>query len=222
MSTETKTIWFLPGTQTYYHIPASADLGRGSTAIASLKDEQRTVDAERLAAYTITKEQALAALRDEYALQLEHTKEALIALNLFAAHSGQNDEEFIRQQTTGEFNFQGGDQPFAAGKEIVEDLLGSMRNPGATTKEQEDAFMRTFGKVPQLMHYFDKENLALAAKNPEKWAKEMHDKLFGEQEAAKKKARSAKLKQEVRESIARGLRQAGMEPNDPSDGKTEP
>lgn len=217
-----QTVWIRKGEkQDYYLVPSDSQFTSGTETVVSLEEEEQKVVLQELEPFRVPEEEVLQFLDNTYRSQLEATKQALIRLNRFAALSGKMDEDFIRKMAQTEFDRLNPDeqQPFTMGKEMITELLASVQQPGVTPEEQLASFQKTFTKVPDILKYFDENNLALAAKNPEAWANEMHEKLFGEQEDAAKQAKTDRLKKEVQESIARGLKSAGMTPIDPETGE---
>jgi hypothetical protein len=212
-----KNILFDAAGKRFFLVPEDVQLTMGELSVATMDDTIRLVSEAEILPYETVEEVAMAYLRTDYDRLLEETKHALQRINRFAVLTGRMSADFVQQMAQQEFGKLSPDeqQPFTIGKETIQDLLSSIQQPGATPEEQMESFRKTFAKVPDILKYFDENNLALAAKNPEAWAKMLNDKMFGDQDAAKKKANSERLKREVQESIARGLRSAGMEPIDP-------
>lgn len=208
----TDSIWSLNTNKSYYKIPENIEFPQGVDIFQNLLGEIRTTNAVLFEQYLISEEDAFLYLKNSYTAQLDNTKKALMALNIFAVQTGRNDQSFMEQMVRDEFSDAEKDTPFAKGKDIVEGLLGHIRDTGKTEQEQQADFINLFGKIPDVAKFFDEKTLEEAAKNPEKWANEMNEKFFGKENAAKNKAKAEKLKKEVRESIERGLRSAGMEP----------
>jgi len=163
--------------------------------------------------FQIEREEILLDLRKKYDESLKQTKRCLTDLTAFVGMFGTTESRFLEQLTDGWIDDSNDSQEvFNLSKEIVEEVLSSISKKDATEKEQQENFKKTMGKIPEVLKYFDTDQLELAAKDPEAWAKAMHEKMFGEQESEKRRADSERLKTEIEESIARGLRSAGMEP----------
>lgn len=202
----------------YFLIPTTIDPKNGKFAIRDLDGNEKSVDLDDITAFKTSEESILTFLKTDYDEKLKSVRESLLTLNAFAAQTGKFNEDQLTEFAKTEFDKLSGEEqgPFTFGKEMIEDLMAGINDKNASPEEQMQNFQKTMGKVPDVMKYFDENNLALAAKDPEAWAKTIHDKMFGEQEAAKKSAYTENLKKEVQESIARGLRAAGMEPIDTS------
>lgn len=216
-----KTVWLIDSEACYFIIPDGTVIPQGSDVLTDLHGKQCMADKQALTAFFVSPDEALSFLKLQYTDQISKTKKALMELNVLAAKTGKNDPSFIDQMIKDGWSNVEQTAPFAIGKDIVEGLLGHVRETGKTTEEQQADFMKLFGRVPEITKFFDEKTLAEAAKNPEKWAAQMNEKFFGEEEAAKRKARTEKLKREVQESIARGLRNAGIEPIPPENKDNE-
>jgi hypothetical protein len=212
-----KTILYDSAGKRFFLMPADMELTPGELPVATMDDAVRFVSEAEILPYETVEEVAMAYLRTDYDGLLEDTRQALQRINRFAVLTGRMSTDFIQQMAQQEFAKLTPEeqQPFTIGRETIEEVLASIQQPGATPEQQMESFRKSFAKVPDILKYFDENNLALAAKDPEAWAKMLNEKMFGEQDTAKKKANSERLKREVQESIARGLRSAGMEPIDP-------
>jgi hypothetical protein len=212
-----KTILYDSAGKRFFLVPADMELTTGELSVATMDDAVRSVSETEILPYETVEDVAMAYLRTDYDRLLEDTKQALQRINRFAVLTGRMSTDFIQQMAQQEFAKLTPEeqQPFTIGKETIEEVLASIQQPGATPEQQMESFRKSFAKVPDILKYFDENNLALAAKDPEAWAKMLNEKMFGEQDAANKKANSERLKRDVQESIARGLRSAGMEPIDP-------
>lgn len=217
----TPSVWKAIDTNDYFLVPENSVLKKGDYIIQDLNGNERSVDVSDIRPFAASEESILDFLKTDYTEKVKSVRESLFTLNAFAAQTGKFDEASLKDLAKTEFEKQSREEqgPFAFSKDIIEDLMAGISDTNASPEEQMQHFKTTMDKVPDVMKYFDEHNLALAAKDPEAWAKTIHDKLFGEQEAKKKAADTERLKKEVQESIARGLRKAGMKPLDPSTGE---
>lgn len=205
----------------FFRIPESVILEPGETILFDLDGNRHEVDSTRIEQFETPKEVLIQQLRFEYDESVNHTKRCLTTLTGFAAICGETEPYFLQQLTgSNPDTFSDMTAPFAFGKELVEELLFAQGKKDATPEEQQQDFKKIVEKIPELLKYFDDENLQQAALDPETWANEMHKKMFGDQDNAKKNADIERLKREVQESIANGLRSAGIEPI-PSEDTTD-
>ena len=218
-----KNLFYDTANKRFFLVPEEVQLALGEFSVTTMDDTIRLVSEAEILPYETVEAVAMAHLRTDYDRLLEETKHALQRINRFAVLTGRMNTEFIQNMAQQEFAKLSPEEqhPFTIGKETIEEVLASIQQPGATPEQQMESFRKSFAKVPDILKYFDENNLALAAKDPEAWAKMLNEKMFGEQDAAKKKANSERLKREVEESIARGLRSAGMEPIDTTKQKDE-
>ena len=216
MTNKNTQIWKSTSTDDYFLIASNESLKPGAYTIEDLNGNQKSVDLKPILPFRTSEENILEFLKSDYEEKLKAVRESLVTLNAFAVRTGKFDESSLKNLVKTEFDKMSEEEqePFTFGKELIEDLMSSINDKNATPEQQMANFQKTMGKVPEVMKYFDENNLALAAKDPEAWAKTIHDKMFGEEEKAKKAAYTENLKREVQESIARGLREAGMEPID--------
>lgn len=199
--------------QHVFRLSAGIAIETGEYQVIDMAGNRLMVKRSFIEPFQIEREEILLDLRKKYDESVKQTKRCLTDLTAFVGMFGTAESRFLEQLTDGWIDDSNDSrEAFHLSKEIVEEVLSSISKKDATEKDQQDDFKRTMGKIPEVLKYFDTDQLELAAKDPETWAKAMHEKMFGEQESEKRKADSDRLKTEIEESIARGLRSAGMEP----------
>lgn len=216
-------IWSDVNFEHLFLLPDAMELPAGVDTIHNLDGETKLVSIVQLASYACTREEAAIFLRGEWDRQVEASKKAWNRLYEFSNNTGAAyDPEALKNDFLQGFmaSGEGAQQSFDAGKNIVEQLLQAAQgDTGASEAEQQEAFKKLFKNVPDLLSKFNAENLDAAALDPEKWANDMYQQAFGEQEKAKHKAAQDKLAKEIQASIAAGLRKAGIKPSDDFDKK---
>jgi hypothetical protein len=79
--------------------------------------------------------------------------------------------------------------------------------------EQKALFKQVFGQLPQMLEQFSEAGLEQAAQDPDAWADDLYQQVFGEMDAKKQERHRQALADDIRASIADGLRSVGMKPS---------
>lgn len=212
------TLWFSneSGRADIYLLPVKSVFMIGFSILYNLKGQKKHFNIDELKQYICTEEKALLFLRNQWNEALNEAKESWLQLNQFAKMTGlgQDVEELKKSFLHGlESSGANVNQAFDFGKNFVEQFQQAVKNGDLQDKEtQQEAFKKIFKNFPEILSYFEEEKLEAAAKNPEVWAKELYQKAFGAEEKKKIEKRKEQLKNDVRASIAEGLRKAGIKP----------
>lgn len=217
MNTQTpSTLWFSENQQNFYLLPKNLVVFPGTDVLVNLDDEKMFIQLEQMAEFKCSPERAKAHLDQSWQSALDAAKKAIGHVQAFAQMQGKSvDTDSMEQSLNAVL---GGEtdvsQAFKAGKEAVESIMQGVKAEKAGEGNPAESFDKLLGHMQELLSLFDENNREAAKKNPEEWTRELYQKFFGEEEAAKKKANKERLNQEVQESINRGLRKAGLTPAD--------
>ena len=83
-----------------------------------------------------------------------------------------------------------------------------MNQTTSSEVEQQKLFQETFRKVPEIAAFFDEKTLEKAAKDPEAWANEMYQTMFGKEELQRQKKKTDTLKNTIAEQLRRNIEEA--------------
>jgi hypothetical protein len=212
--TDRKSLWKSKEAARYFLLPENIETVPGEFSLEDLDGNVISVDLATVIKYETLEAVAEAHLRTAYRSALDETKTSLLRIQKFSQLTGKSNPAQLEQMVRAAFKELSTEEqkPFSMGKEMVEDILSSINRKDANPEEQQEEFKQIFSKVPDLMKYFEGAELEKAMKDPEAWAKAMNEQLFGEQLEAKRKANNERLKKDIQESIARNMRNAGIEP----------
>jgi hypothetical protein len=203
----------------FFLIPESTTNQEGSYTIHSLKEEPSLVLLDTIIQFEVSEEDAIMFLKQEYKKAIETTKDSLQNLNRFSVLTGNKTMTGIKDFLTNEANsFPDNEKEiFHQAKDLIQDIVHQSQQPELSEKESQKMFQNTFKKVPEILSYFEENKLKEAAKDPDAWANEMKERLFGDIEKKKKEESQKKLREEVRANIAARLKEAGVDPIDLND-----
>lgn len=217
MDNETpKNIWFTRDLQHVFLIPERAVLIPGMDEIHDMRDNRRLVSVTDLSAYTCSREAAKEHLYAAWQMSLNATKQAWLDLYGFSQQTGEaiDTDELGRQFKEGlEMAGPQAQEIFSAGQGIVESVMEAAQSEHTRPQsEQKELFKHVFSQLPALLDQFSEDKLDAAAQDPDVWAEQLYRMVFEEADKEKHARRKEKLAADVRESIAKGLRSAGMKP----------
>lgn len=210
-------LWFNLKLDKFYLLPKQHIAPIGGDKLTNMAEQIKYVTFQHIEQYACTQQEAQAHLRQQWDDALNKAKDAWQQLFEFSKMTGTaQDEAALKDSLLQGFKAAGSniEQAFDISKNIVEQIQDAVRkgNPNGDT-EQQEVFKKLFGNIPQVLRYFEEDTLKAAAKNPEVWAKELYQKMFGEQEQKKAAQLKERLKNEIRDSIAENLRKAGIKPS---------
>lgn len=202
MKTEHTHIWFHRETSTFYQIPETVFFLPGNYLLERFDGVKKEVQPEELRNYEVAQTRAEQHLKEAYEEAMKVAKTNLKYLAHFAELTGR----------TKQFDTMIGDSVIPNGvsnvQEFVQDFFSKMNQPSSSEAEQQQLFQETFRKVPEIAAFFDEKALEKAAQNPEKWAKEMYDKMFGEELSERQKQKTDALKNTIAEQLRRNVEEA--------------
>lgn len=211
-----KEIWFNSEDKNFFLIPVDIQVSKGEYRIEQFDKNEKFLAKKELIPFLAIEKNILEKLKTDYKQAIEKTKESLVYLNQFAFMTGQITEESIKNIIKTEFDSlkENEQEPFVMGKELVQELIKNVKKTDLNEEESKEAFKSTFQKVPEILSYFEENKLSEAANDPEAWANEMYQKMYGNIDQKRKSMEKNNLKNEIKESIAKGLRDAGIAPID--------
>lgn len=198
-------------------VPQDIELPPGQDVMQDLEQQQLHVDITALAQYECDRETASKQLNNTWTAALEAAKSSWQRLFSFTQMtSGEAAVESIKTQLQQGIGSIGPEaqEIFNFSQEMVQSISKAAEsNANLEEGEQKEQFIKLFSQVPQVMEQFTQENLEEAFKDPDRWADSLYQQMFHDMDRGKLGQRQERLKSEIQESIARGLRKAGMEPS---------
>lgn len=204
MNSPQKHVWFHRETMTYYLIASDVLFIEGDYELERFDGITKSVSDSGLEEHTISQEEAEKALREEYDAAMRIARTKMKALARFADLSGKGANNEWKDF------FKGDDvaPEFEAGQEFVQDFFKSIHDDKATDKERQETFRETFKKVPEIMSFFDEEALNKAAEDPDAWADEIYEKMFGEVDKKRKEATKKQRQSDINMEIQKNIEEA--------------
>ncbi|MCW5599985.1 hypothetical protein [Nitrosomonas sp.] len=189
----------------------------GLDPIYDLQETRKLVSLDTIAPYECSQEDAKTHLQNLWETSLESAKQSWLNLYTFSQKTGQEiDIAELRDQFKQGLQMAGpqAQEIFEASQSLVESITSAANNPANLSEsDQKDLFKRVFSQLPQLLDQFSEANLEAAAQDPDVWADKLYQQVFGELDKKKHAERQQRLSDEIRESIAEGLRSVGMTPS---------
>ena len=209
--------WFTQDLQRLFLIPTREILLPGLDEIYNLQEKRKLVSLETLSQYSCSQEEAKKHLQNAWKTSLEFTKQAWLNLYTFSQKTGQeiNIAELSEQFKQGlQMAGSQAQEIFETSQSLVESITTAANNQeNLSETDQKDLFKRVLSQLPQLLDQLSEADLEAAAQDPDAWADRLYQQVFGELDQKKHKQRNQRLTDEVRESIAEGLRSVGMTPS---------
>jgi len=196
------TIWFQRESKQFYQIPRDVLFTTGEIQIERFDGVQKNIALSSLTTYQIDIEHAETLLKDHYTTQLEASKKATLALTEFSVITGKTKDGLDQLLETEKSPLLNDTQAW------LSDFMKTVNNKDTSEEQQKRQFQDTMGKIPELLSFFGEEELKKAAENPEEWANSMQEKVFGENNRAKKEIDKEKLQQEINEQIRANIEKA--------------
>lgn len=196
---DTLKIWFHRETVTFYAIPKDERFEKGDYLLERFDGVQKQVRQQQIDGFSISAEEAKTQLRAAYDKAMELANKQFSALTQFMDLTGADVQEALGGMAGEAAGFPGGD--------LIQNLFAQV-NTGGTEAEQQQAFKDAFGKIPEVMSFFDREQLEKAAEDPEEWARAMQEKLYGKENAKAAGKRSEALKQQIADQLRRNVEEA--------------
>ena len=210
-------LWLTQDFKQFFLIPNHTILMSGLDPIYDLQENQKLVSLEAISSYECSQEDAQAHLQALWKTSLESTKQAWIDLYTFSQKTGKeiNIAELSEQFKQGlQISSPQTQEIFNTSQALVESITAAANNQeNISEAEQKALFKRVFSQLPQLLDQFSKANLEAAARDPDVWADNLYQQVFGELDKKKHEQRNQRIADEVRESIAEGLRAVGITPS---------
>ncbi|MEM9214093.1 MAG: hypothetical protein AAGD25_07065 [Cyanobacteria bacterium P01_F01_bin.150] len=189
----------------------------GLEPIHDFQNKRKLVSFEEISSYECSQEEAQAHLQTLWKGSLESTKQAWLNLYTFSQKTGQEINIAELSNHFKEGLQMAGPQVqeiFDMSQAFVESITTAVDSQENLSEvDQKDLFKRVFSQLPQLLDQFSEANLEAAAQDPDAWADNLYQRVFGEFDKKKHEQRNQRLADEVRESIAEGLRSVGMTPS---------
>jgi len=203
-----KTIWYNESSSSFYRIAEEVKFLEGNYLLQRFDGVLKKVDERSLANYKIEAGQVEKLLSEEFEQAKKTISRVTNALSQFALLTGKS-EDVLSDHTDSDASFFGVDQSW------MSDLIATVQNESATEEQRQEAFKQSFENIPDISSFFNKESLEKATKNPEAWAKEMEEKILGNEIKAKKEAQKKRRKSEIDAQIRANIEEAMKK------GKTE-
>ncbi|HYF32567.1 MAG TPA: hypothetical protein VD993_15690 [Chitinophagaceae bacterium] len=214
---EEKILWYSAAKKTFFLVAAATDLPKGNDELQDMSGNTINTDITLLQPHECTAKQAQQHLEQEWNEAVEQSKRAWAQLYRLTELSGRGyDMEQLKKSLLDGLSTSGSGvahEAFGHGKAAVEELLKAVEagDPGSPEEEQ-NIFKNIFRQMPGLENLMTEEEWNKAAADPDAWAKKLREQFITPAEKAKMKEREDKLAAEIRESIAEGLRKAGIKP----------
>ena len=211
-----KSLWYSATSKTFFLLPVDIVFPAGNNVLENMSGNTISTNEDWLQAHTCSQQAAQQHLENQWNESVEQSKQAWAQLYRLSELSGRGYDmnnlkkgllDGLAQQNPGVH------QAFEQGKSAVEELLKAVAagDPGSS-EEEKNVFKKIFSQVPGFEELFSQEELEKAAADPDAWAKKLQEQFITPAEKAKLKEREEKLAAEIRESIAAGLRKAGIKP----------
>lgn len=213
---EEKTLWYSKENKSFFLVPAPMNFSPGNDELEDMSENTVKTDLQSLQSYTCTQQQAQQHLENKWKESVEESKKAWSQLYRLTELSGRGyDRNKLKKGLLDGLEQQGPGvkQAFEHGKAAVEELLKAVEagEPGSAEEEQ-NIFKKLIKQMPGLGDLMGEEELNKAAADPDAWAKKLQEQFITPAEKARMKEKEDKLAAEIRESIAAGLRKAGIKP----------
>ena len=210
-------LWLTADFRRFFLIPDHTILMSGLDPIYDLQETRKLVSLDTIAPYECSQEDAQSHLQNLWKNSLESTKQAWLNLYTFSQKTDQaiNIAELSEQFKQGlQMAGPQAQEIFEASQSLVESITSAANNPeNLSESDQKELFKRVFSQLPQLLDQFSETNLEAAAQDPDAWADKLYQQVFAELDQKKHARRKQKLADEIRDSIAEGLRSVGMKPS---------
>lgn len=197
MNTTDSKVWFHRETVTFFAIPKSERFEAGAYLLERFDGVQKNVQHSQIEDFAISADEAKVLLRAAYDKVMEQAQKHFSALTGFMDLTGADPQKAL-QELAPEL----ADNP---GTEFMQHFFQQLNTPGTSEEEQKQSFKDTFAKIPEMLSFFDKEQLDKAAEDPEQWAQAMQEKMYGKERAATAKKRGEALKNDIAEQLRKNI-----------------
>lgn len=212
-----KHLWFTQDKEHLFLISDRAVLMPGMEVIHNFQEEQKFVLLDALTSYQCSMDEAKRHLYAIWQASLESTKKAWLDLYTFSQKTGESiDLSELGKQFQEGLRMVGpqAQEIFSASQGFVESVVGAAQTQDTLPEsEQRELFKRVFSQLPQLLDQFSEDKLDAAAQNPDVWAEKLYRMVFEGADNERHAKRKEELASDIRKSIAKGLRSAGMKPS---------
>lgn len=217
MKNISKQLWFRKDFSSFFLIPSKEVIFPGTIILTNQEGKEKYVNADQIAGFSCTKEEAQEFLQKQWEQALQTAKKSWLDLYEFSRMTGETqDLSVMKEQFIQGLRESGiaADEAFDFGRQFVEQFNETVAGKEPESdEEKQEVFRELLQNLPEVLSFFDEKQLAKAANDPDAWAEKLHQKVFGKMDARKKEKSKEKLAKEIRDSIAQNLRNAGITPS---------
>lgn len=202
-------IWFHESSKTFFSIPTEVQFLPGEFVLQRFDGVHKNVQVEALEAYKISinnAEETLKAYYDEAKKKLSNAMNAMTQFSMLTNKAGHSDFENL-------FNDQSSESILGKSQQWMKDFMHTMQDENASKEDQQESFKAAFGQVPEILNFFDEASLKKAAENPEQWAQEMQEKMFGKANAKRKEQKREQRQNDINDQIRKNIDEAMKKQN---------
>ncbi len=200
----TSEIWFHEESKTFYKIPGTIVFLKGDYPVKRFDGVAKTVQAAPIKSYEISAEEAEVLLKTHYETAKKVLSKAMSAMTQFSLLTNKAAHEDFSSM----FENTSDDSILGKSQAWVKDFMATMQNENATEEEQKESFKSAFNQVPEILDFFNEASIKKAAENPEEWAAEMQEKMFGKATSQRKEKEKAQRQSEINDQIRANIEKA--------------
>lgn len=197
-------IWFHETSKTFFSIPSEVQFLPGDFELQRFDGVHKKVQAEALESYKIPAENAEERLTEHYEVAKKSLSKAMSAMTQFSILTNKAGHSDFNNLFDGEPS----EGILGKSQQWMKEFMQTMQDENASKEEQQESFKSAFGQVPEMLNFFDEASLKKAAENPEAWAQEMQEKMFGKADAKRKEQKKEQRQNDINEQIRQNIEDA--------------
>jgi hypothetical protein len=201
-------LWFHKESRTFYQVPTDLTFLPGDYPVQRFDGVEKKILEKSIAQYRVDEENVETLLKAHYETTKKAAAKAIGALTQFSALTNKAAHEDFEKM----FSAEDPDSIIGKSQRWAKDFMANMQNEDATEEDQKESFKSAFGQVPEILDLFNEESLKKASENPDAWAKEINEKMFGKEDAERKEKDTKRRQNDINEQIRKNVEDAMKNP----------
>jgi hypothetical protein len=197
-------LWFHQESKTFYKVPTDLKFMPGEYTIHRFDGVEKAILENSLDQYKAETENVEEILKSYYEITKKATAKAIGALTQFSAMTSKAAHEDFEKM----FSNENPESIIGKSQQWAKDFMANIQNKDASEEDQKESFKSAFGQVPEILDLFNEESLKKASEDPDAWAKEINEKMFGKGDAERKEKDTKRRQNDINEQIRRNVEEA--------------
>ena len=201
-------LWFHQESKTFYQVPSDLKFLPGEYSLQRFDGVEKKILEKSIDQYKAENESVEKILKAHYEITKKAAAKAISALTQFSALTNKATTEDFENM----FGAENPDSIIGQSQKWIKDFMADMQNENASKEDQKESFKSAFGQVPEILDLFNEESLKKASENPDAWANEINEKMFGKEDAERKEKDTKRRQNDINNQIRQNIEDAMKNP----------